>query len=128
VLFVAHVFHDFLHDLVLQKRLSIHVQNPWLDKIISGEKTIEGRKGDVNKFYGMIGKKILLYNDIIRITMTLVAVRHYDTLLNYLRGETLKVLPGVQTIEEAVDVYHKFYSDHEIELAGGMCALELSKN
>ena len=42
----------------------------------------------------------------------------------YLDKEGYKyVLPGVQSYEEAVDIYHKFYSDDKIEESGGMCAI-----
>jgi ASC-1-like (ASCH) protein len=120
-----HVKNDNVIDG--QDYQKLHVQEPWLSKIINGEKTVEGRKGSIEKFKDFIGNVITLYNENKSIQVYVHSIRHYPTLLEYLNVEGFaKVLPGVKDIGEAIDVYHKFYADEQIKEAGGMCALEFT--
>ena len=49
----------------------------------------------------------------------IVGVSVYDCFEAYLVGEGLeRCLPGVQTVEEGVDVYHQYYTEKEEFLYG----------
>lgn len=102
----------------------LHVADPWLSFIADGTKTVEGRSGPKEKFSKWIGKDVLFFNDQSQIIVTVLDVRHYDTLYSYLLAENFKhVLPGINTFEDAVDIYHQFYSDEKIDQVGGMNGL-----
>lgn len=99
----------------------LHVQDPWLEQIILGNKLVEGRKGPREKYAGLIGKKVMFYNEQIRILVKVKDVRHYSTLYEYLNMEKPeKVAPHIgDNYDAVVNVYHKFASDEEIKKSGG---------
>ncbi|XP_078434701.1 uncharacterized protein LOC144705762 [Wolffia australiana] len=54
-------------------------------------------------------------------------IKHYPSFFAMLDAETLdKVLPGIKTIEEGVQIYRKFYSE-EIEMSNGVLAIYVSR-
>ena len=100
---------------------SLFVDDPWLTQILLGNKLVEGRKGPKSKYEEWIGKDVIFYNNSIKILVHVEAVRHYNTLYDYLNFEGLeKVAPHITTGYDAVvDAYHKFGSDEEIGHGGG---------
>ncbi|KAL6210445.1 hypothetical protein ACLB2K_015677 [Fragaria x ananassa] len=98
----------------------LHVQEPFFTQIKDGPKTIEGRcnVGD----YSRIGSgALILFNKCLIVDVK--EVRSYGSFSDMLRAESLqKVLPGVITIEEGVQVYRRFYTD-EIERSNGVIAI-----
>ena len=97
-----------------------NLSEPWFSLIKLGLKTVEGRlnKGDFKEF-----KK----NDIIKFVNNdfsmprsfLVKIKSkkvYNTFNEYLIGEKLhKCLPGIDTLEEGVGIYYKYYKKSDEE-------------
>ena len=111
-------------DRKLDPRFSLSVRDPWLYYIQIGKKTVEGRKGDKNKYTHWIDKKVYFYNDNRKIPVKVTDIRHYDDLYKYLDSEGFdNVMPGIKTYQNAVNEYHKFYSDEDIKRAGGMLGI-----
>ncbi|KAL5781165.1 hypothetical protein ACOSP7_006194 [Xanthoceras sorbifolium] len=101
----------------------LHVDEPFFSLIKDGVKTVEGRcaVGDYNRIGS--GAMILLNKCML---LEVQCVRHYASFLEMLEAENLeKVLPGVQTIEEGVRIYRKFYVE-EKERSNGVLALCVS--
>ncbi|ARF10664.1 ASCH domain protein [Hokovirus HKV1] len=110
--------HNFSTEFILP------IRDPWLTYIEIGKKTVEGRLGNYNKFKKWINKDVTFFNSKKSIIVHVIDVRCYNTLYEYLDKEGFdKVLPGVNTYQEAVDIYHEFYSDERIKAAGGMCGI-----
>jgi len=63
---------------------SLHVRDPWLYYIQIGEKTIEGRKGDIKKYEQWINQKVYFYNDERKIPVKVLKIVHYKDLYSYL--------------------------------------------
>ncbi|POO03579.1 ASCH domain containing protein [Trema orientale] len=123
------------NELVLEKGLELvnilktvdfelHVQEPFFTQLRDGIKTIEGRcaVGDYNR----IGSgSLILFNKCLLLEVQ--EVRRYASFYEMLKAESLvKVLPGVKTIEEGVQVYRKFYSE-EKENYNGVLAICVRK-
>lgn len=103
------------------------VQSPYFEQIRDGKKTIEGRlnKGDFGKME--IGQIVRWTNENKHdyVDTKIINIRHYKSFEEYLRTETLiKCLPDVNSIEEGVDIYHRFYSVED-ENKYGVLAIEL---
>lgn len=98
----------------------LHVQEPFFTQIKDGFKTIEGRcaGGDYNR----IGSgALILFNKCM--VLEVKEVRSYGSFSDMLKAESLeKVLPGVKTIEEGVQVYRRFYSEDK-ERSNGVIAI-----
>lgn len=102
----------------------LHVQEPFFSQLRAGLKTVEGRcaTGDYNR---ITPGSLLLFNKCL--ILEVQDVRWYSTFSEMLQVGTLaKVLPGVQTIEEGVKIYRKFYSE-EKEKSNGALAISVSK-
>lgn len=95
--------------------MELRIQNPWLDWIISGKKTVEGRVGKPGDRDHLISKEIDIYNpnDIKdRVKVKIISIKHYPNLDDYLEGELGKVsLPE--------DTYYIAYQRHMNVEAGG---------
>lgn len=77
-------------------------------------------------FESWIGEKALFWNDDSKVTVMIVDVRGYPILYGYLDAEGIdKVLPGVESYNDVVEIYHGFYTDNKIMEAGGMCGIEV---
>ncbi|XP_062173623.1 uncharacterized protein LOC133879087 isoform X2 [Alnus glutinosa] len=102
----------------------LHVQEPFFSQLKDGQKTIEGRcaVGDYNR----IGSgSMILFNRCV--VFEVQDVRRYASFSDMLTAESLaKVLPGVETIEEGVQIYRKFYTE-EKERSNGVLAIFVSK-
>ncbi|KAA8531434.1 hypothetical protein F0562_006213 [Nyssa sinensis] len=102
----------------------LHVQEPFLSQLKDGLKTIEGRcaVGD----YNQIGSgSFILFNKFL--VLQVQDVRRYASFSEMLEAESLtKVLPGVRTIEEGVQIYKKFYTE-EKERSHGVLAIHVTK-
>ena len=101
----------------MSKNITItkNISEPWFSLIKVGLKTVEGRlnKGDFMS---------LNKGDILHITnnelgfmrsyeIKITSIHKYKTFSEYLEKEKLeKCLPGIDTIDEGVKVYYKYYS------------------
>ncbi|XP_015077712.1 uncharacterized protein LOC107021543 isoform X2 [Solanum pennellii] len=102
----------------------LHVQEPYFSLLRNGQKTVEGRcaVGHYNKIES--GALILINKCLV---LQVQEVRHYHSFREMLEAESLKeVLPGVDTTEEGVQVYRKFYSE-EKERSNGVLAISVKK-
>ncbi|KFK37772.1 hypothetical protein AALP_AA3G027600 [Arabis alpina] len=121
------VFHGFGHDLVnmLKKvNFELHVQEPYFTQLKNGMKTAEGRcaVGDYNR---ISPGAFILFNKCLLLEVQ--DVHFYTSFSEMLRVEGLdKVLPGVESIEEGVQVYRNFYPE-EKERMNGVVAILVAK-
>ncbi len=106
-------------------RLRVHhmgLEEEFLEAIKRGEKTVEGRVKDDKRARIRPGDKILFNR---RLLVEVVDVREYDSFEEMLRSEGLeRVLPGVESVEEGVRVYRRFYSTGK-EKMFGVLAIEV---
>lgn len=100
-----------------------HLSEPWFTLIKLGEKTVECRlnKGDFAQFE--INNKIQFFNDDFgykrKLIIIITNIRHYTNFSSYLKKEKLhKCLPGIDTIQHGVDIYHKYYPKELVEEYG----------
>uniref|UniRef100_A0A6N2N7H8 ASCH domain-containing protein n=1 Tax=Salix viminalis TaxID=40686 RepID=A0A6N2N7H8_SALVM len=102
----------------------IHVQEPYFSLLKDGRKTIEGRC--VTGGYTRIEPgDLILVNKIL--VLKVEDVHRYASFSKMLQAESLeKVLPGVKTVEEGVEIYRKLYTD-EKEMSNGVLAVCVSK-
>ncbi len=105
----------------------LHVSDPWLTLIKEGKKTIEGRKGNKDKYKSWTGNQAIFFNDNMNLLVKIKDVRHYDTLYDYLKNEDLKIVaPHIcDDYDQVVTAYHKFASDGEIFKVGGFNGIEI---
>lgn len=140
---MAHEFEDSSmqqkqkewHKLIVEKGLEIvnilksvpfelHVQEPFFTQLNDGIKTIEGRcaTGKYNRIKS--GDQILFNKSVV---FEVQGVRRYPTFFSMLEAETLgKFLPGVESVEEGVKVYRRFYTE-EKEQENGVLGISVSK-
>jgi ASC-1-like (ASCH) protein len=81
------------------------VQSPWIEEIVSGRKTVEGRGGPRSRFEYMIGNTVEFHNNEISARRLVTDVRHYDSLDEYLDAEWQRAAPQYQSKEAAKDAY-----------------------
>ncbi|KAH9783460.1 ASCH domain-containing protein [Citrus sinensis] len=113
-----------LVDILKAVEFELHVQEPFFSFIKDGLKTVEGRCAISD--YNSIGPgSVILLNKCMMLKVQ--SVCHYDSFSEMLEAESLvKVLPGVKTIEEGVQIYRKFYTE-EKERSNGVLAICISK-
>ncbi|KAF5775155.1 putative ASCH domain, PUA-like superfamily protein [Helianthus annuus] len=97
----------------------LHVQEPFFSQLKDGHKTIEGRcAGRLNRIKS---GSLILFNKCLLLQVE--DVHLYASFSDMLAAEGLaKVLPGVDTIEEGIQIYRKFYSE-EREKSNGVLAI-----
>jgi len=104
----------------MSKLLTKDISEPWFSLIKVGLKTVEGRlnKGDFAALTK--GDCIKVVNNdlgfIRNYTIKITSIHKYTSFKEYLEKEKLeKCLPGIDTIEDGVKVYYKYYSKEEEE-------------
>ncbi|XP_042984725.1 uncharacterized protein LOC122313629 isoform X1 [Carya illinoinensis] len=120
------VFHKGSELVNLMKTAvhELHVQEPFFSQLKDGQKTIEGRcaVGDYNR---IASGSLILFNKCV--IFEVQDVQWHASFSNMLGAESLaKVLPGVETIEEGVQIYRRFYTE-EKERSNGVLAIYVSK-
>lgn len=94
------------------------VSEPWFSLIKIGKKTVEGRLGK-NEFAEMKeGDIITFINKQMpferQFHVKITQINNYNTFREYLSTEGLdKSLPGIDTIEQGVEVYYQYYKADE---------------
>ncbi|CAH9101411.1 unnamed protein product [Cuscuta europaea] len=102
----------------------LHVQEPFFSHLKSGEKTIEGRCATDHYKKIEVGASILFNKCLL---LQVQDLHYYASFREMLEAEPLyKVLPGVETIEEGIQVYRNFYSE-EKEMSNGVLAICIKK-
>ncbi|XP_019436532.1 PREDICTED: uncharacterized protein LOC109342923 isoform X1 [Lupinus angustifolius] len=127
--------YDEWHNLILDKgseivnilksvSFEIHVQEPFFSQLKDGLKTIEGRCASGKYRRIELGNLILVNKSVV---FEVQGLRKYPTFYDMLEAESLeKVLPGVESVEEGVKVYRRFYTE-EKEQENGVLAIIVSK-
>jgi ASC-1-like (ASCH) protein len=110
---------------------SEHVSEPWFTLIKLGLKTVEGRKNK-GRFKEMnVGDIIEWKNSDFgeRSFLTkIIGKSVYNTFEEYLETEGLdKCLPGIDTMEEGLNVYFKYFTKEDEEQYG-VVAIQLEEN
>ncbi|KAK8478322.1 hypothetical protein V6N13_055054 [Hibiscus sabdariffa] len=121
---LAHKEGSQLAEILKNINFELNVQEPFFTQLKDGIKTIEGRcaVGDYNR---IASGALILFNKCL--VLEVQDVCHYASFFEMLEAETLaKVLPGVETIDEGVQVYRKFYTE-EKEMSNGVVAIGVAK-
>jgi ASC-1-like (ASCH) protein len=95
-----------------------HLSEPWFSLIKIGAKRCEGRlnKGDFSEMKK--GDFIIFENNDFDFPRSyrckITSIHNYISFENYLESESLeKCLPGIDTIEEGVSIYYKYYKKED---------------
>lgn len=95
---------------------TFNVQEPYLSFIKEGKKTVEGRLNK-GKFANMKVGDIVVVND--DFDIQIVTKRIYDSFSDMIKNENIKnVIPNADSLQEAVDVYYKFYTKKQEKMYG----------
>ncbi|GMH18195.1 hypothetical protein Nepgr_020036 [Nepenthes gracilis] len=109
-----------LKNMLKSINLELHVQEPFFSQLNDGVKTIEGRCS-VDNYNRIQSGALILFNKCL--LSEVQDIHHYASFMEMLEAEGLeKVLPGVVTIQEGVQIYRKFYTE-EKERSNGVIAL-----
>ncbi|OGH71761.1 MAG: hypothetical protein A2921_02895 [Candidatus Magasanikbacteria bacterium RIFCSPLOWO2_01_FULL_43_20b] len=104
--------------------IKISVQEPYFSYIMSGEKTVEGRLNK-DKFLELEVGDILEING--QANFKIIKKNTYKNFREMIMVEGVNnVLPDKNNIDEAVDVYYRFYSKQD-ETAYGVVGIILKK-
>ncbi|PSS24056.1 Zinc finger protein like [Actinidia chinensis var. chinensis] len=102
----------------------LHVQEPFFTQLKDGLKTVEGRCA-VGNYNRIASGSLILFNKCL--VLQVQDVHRYASFSEMFgAGSLTKVLPGVETIEEGVQIYRKFYSE-EKERSNGVLAIVVTK-
>jgi ASC-1-like (ASCH) protein len=108
----------------------LHIQNIWYDAIASGKKTWEGRLNDGCVSIITVGDHIdFISENREPLKAAVVGVQHFTDFEKMLDGEGLRrLLPGVGSVEEGLEIYRAFpgYREGEREFGAVVFQLELS--
>ena len=105
-----------------------HRDEPYFSFLKNGQKTIEGRIR--KKWYRILkpGDHIIVHNkdNEADIFETVVKdVRNYSSIKEMLEKEQFKkILPDIETVEQGIEVYRKFYTEEQ-EKEFGVVAIEV---
>lgn len=105
------------------KEIKINVQEPYLSFILNRQKTVEGRlnKGKFAKIEK--GDVLVLENN----KFEIIENKKYNSFREMIISEGIEnVVPDKENIDEAVDVYYKFYIKEQ-EKEFGVCAIKIRK-
>ena len=106
---------------------SITISQPYFKYISEGKKKIEGRlnKGKFSQFKN--GDILNIINNDNKIKVKIKKINKYKSFEVYLMQEGLKrTLPNTKTIEDGIDIYHKFYTKED-EDKYGILAITIKK-
>jgi len=105
-----------------------HRDEPYFSFLKNGEKTIEGR---IRKNWYCVlkpGDHIIVHNkenELDSFETVVKDVRNYSSVREMLEKEQFKkLLPNVETIEQGINVYRKFYTEDQ-EKEFGVVAIEV---
>ncbi|GAB4859105.1 hypothetical protein Ancab_010570 [Ancistrocladus abbreviatus] len=113
-----------LTNMLKSVNFELHVQEPFFSQLKDGVKTVEGRCALVD-YNRIVSGALVLFNKCL--ILEVQDVHCYASFAKMLEAETLeKVLPGVLTIPEGVQIYRKFYTE-EKERVNGVRAICLQR-
>jgi ASC-1-like (ASCH) protein len=122
------IYGEFFFFKMEQDRqiTDIHLDDPWFDYVANGAKTIEGKLSKGKSLLLSSGSCVVFHGNGGAFVRTKVTdIRKYGSIREYLETEGLaRTLPGIETIDEGIAVYAKYYKPGlDVEL--GVLALEL---
>lgn len=98
---------------------NIHCEEPWFSYIRQGIKPVEGRKKTHSYKKIKVGDQINFSNGEESFIANVVEIREYDSLEKYLEDVTVeKALPGITSVEEALEVYYQWSTKEKIRQYG----------
>lgn len=98
---------------------NIHCDDPWFTMIRQGVKPVEGRKGTHTYKKIKAGDRINFSNGKESFLADVTEVRSYASIEEYLQDVTVeKALPGVKTVQEALDIYFQWSTEEKIRQYG----------
>ncbi len=106
-----------------------HKAEPYFTFLKNGQKTIEGRARKGRYRNVRPGDEIVVLNEeeTDRVETIVKRVTKYRSIEKMLTGESLKkLLPDVDTIDQGIEVYRKFYTPEQ-EQQFGMVAIEVER-
>ena len=98
-----------------------NLTEPWFYYMENKEKTVEGRLNRDDWMSMNVGDVIIFVNKQTgfkrTIQVKIVQINLYDSFQLYLEKEGLKnCLPGIETMEKGLEIYHKLYSTEEEQM------------
>jgi ASC-1-like (ASCH) protein len=100
-------------------QFNIHCEDPWFSYIRQGVKPVEGRKKTHTYKKIQVGDQINFTNGKESFKAQVLEIREYKSLEQYFDDVTLeKALPGVQTVEEGLNIYHQWSTEDQIKQYG----------
>lgn len=101
------------------KTFNIHCDDPWFSLIRKGIKPVEGRKNTHTYKKIRVGDQINFINREDSFIADVVEIREYESIEKYIEDVTLeKALPGIQTLEEGLNIYYEWSSEENIRKYG----------
>lgn len=101
------------------KVIDIHCEDPWFSLIREGVKPVEGRKKTHRYAKIKAGDRIHFLNGAVSFLADVTEVREYPSIEKYLEDVTLeKALPGVKSLEEALQIYYQWSTEENIRKYG----------
>lgn len=98
---------------------NIHCEEPWFSYIRQGIKPVEGRKNTHSYKKIKVGDQINFINGQDSFIADVTEIREYDSIEKYLEDVSLeKALPGINSIEEGLNVYYQWSSEEKIRQYG----------
>ncbi len=105
------------------KKIEINIQEPYFSQILAGKKTVEGRLNK-GKFFELQVGDILKINDLVEYTV--LEKNIYSSFREMIEQTGLEnVIPDKNTIEEALEIYYKFYTKED-ELTYGVVGIKIT--
>jgi ASC-1-like (ASCH) protein len=107
------------------QKISINVQEPYYSFIINGQKIVEGR---LNKGkFASIQKGDILVLAPEKIEFEVIEKNIYKSFMEMIKSEGVgNVIPDKTSIEEATNVYYKFYTKEQ-EKEFGVAAIKIKR-
>lgn len=97
----------------------LHVEDKWFKLIRSGKKTVEGRVYDVKRRLIWVGDYICFISNNEKVycrVEDLKVHRSFEELILEVGLE--KILPGVRSLDEGLEIYRRYYSEFEERIYG----------
>jgi len=97
------------------KTFVLHCEEPWFSLIRQGIKPVEGRKKSPKYEAIRPGDLIDFQNNGEEFRALVTEIRSYNSVQEYLQDVTVeKALPGIASIEEAIQIYHQWSTKEEL--------------
>lgn len=97
----------------------LQCDEPWFSHLRSGRKPVEGRKNSPRYQSFKSGDIIEFHNDHASFRASVTEIRRYDSLESYLHDVGVdQALPGVNSLEEGLQVYLQWSTSAEIQQYG----------